>query len=243
MKINKLRTIASIFTVAAIAGVVALAIPANGAGTTDNRFITVTGVGTITVVPDAVRFNATVSSLGTTNAAALSSASKSAAAVRAALLKAGIATKDIRSANISVYPEYNWTQENGTKITGYRASQSFDVLVRIASKAGTIVEAVVTAGGDSVQLGGVIPTTLNPSAATEDARAAAVANAKSKASSYAKLLGTSIGKVLSLEEQSSPVYSSPFPMAKAGAADAATVEIDLGEQDVTVTITVRWALN
>jgi uncharacterized protein YggE len=243
MKLTKLRTITSILTVVAVAGVVALAIPANGAGTTDNRFITVTGVGTVSVVPDAVRFNATVSALSSTNAAALSSASKSAAAVRAALKAAGIATKDIRSANISVYPEYNWTQEAGTKITGYRASQSFDVLVRTASKAGTIIEAVVTAGGDKVQLGGVVPTTLNPATATEDARAAAVANAKSKASSYAKLLGTSIGKVLSLEEQSSPVYSSPFPMAKAGAADAAAVEIDLGEQDVTVTITVRWALN
>jgi uncharacterized protein len=243
MKQKKLRTIVSLFTVSAVAGVVALAIPANGAGSTDNRFITVTGVGTISVVPDAVRFNATVSTIGSTNAAALSAASKSAAAVRAALIKAGIATKDIRSANISVYPEYNWTQETGTKITGYRGSQSFDVLVRTASKAGTIIEAVVTAGGDTVQLGGVIPTTLNPSAATEDARAAAVANAKSKASSYAKLLGTSIGKVISLEEQSSPVYSSPFPTAKTGAADAAAVEIDLGEQDVTVTITVRWALN
>ena len=243
MKQKKLRTIVSLFTVSAVAGVVALAIPANGAGSTDNRFITVTGVGTISVVPDAVRFNATVSTIGSTNAAALSAASKSAAAVRAALIKAGIATKDIRSANISVNPEYNWTQETGTKITGYRGSQSFDVLVRTASKAGTIIEAVVTAGGDTVQLGGVIPTTLNPSAATEDARAAAVANAKSKASSYAKLLGTSIGKVISLEEQSSPVYSSPFPTAKAGAADAAAVEIDLGEQDVTVTITVRWGLN
>jgi len=243
MKLTKLRTITSILTVAAVAGVVALAIPANGAGTTDNRFITVTGVGTVSVVPDAVRFNATVSALATTNAAALSSANKSAAAVRAALTTKGIATKDIRSANISVYPEFNWTQEAGTKITGYRASQSFDVLVRTASKAGSIIEAVVTAGGDNVQLGGVIPVTLNPSLATEDARAAAVANAKSKASSYAKLLGTSIGKVLSLEEQSSPVYSSPFPMAKAGAADAAAVEIDLGEQDVTVTITVRWTLN
>ena len=243
MKLTKLRTIASIITVSAVAGVVALAIPANGAGTTDNRFITVTGVGTISVVPDAVRFNVTVSALASTNAAALSSASKSAAAVRAALKDAGIATKDIRSANISVYPEYNWTQETGTKITGYRASQSFDVLVRTASKAGTIIEAVVNAGGDNIQLGGVIPTTLNPSLATEDARAAAVANAKSKATSYAKLLGTSIGKVLFLEEQSSPVYSSPFPMAKAGAADAAAVEIDLGEQDVTVTITVRWAIN
>ena len=241
MKLNKLRTIASLFTVTAVAGVVALAIPANGAGTTDNRFITVTGVGTISVVPDAVRFNATVSALAPTNTAALSSASKSAAAVRVALKDAGIATKDIRSASISVYPEYNWTQEAGTKITGYRASQSFDVLVRTVSKAGTIIEAVLTAGGDNVQLGGVIPTTLNPSLATEDARAAAVANAKSKASSYAKLLGTSIGKVLSLEEQSSPVYSSPFPMAKAEADSA--VQIDLGEQDVTVTITVRWALN
>jgi len=243
MKLTKIRTIASIITVAAVAGVVSLAIPANSAGTADNRYITVTGVGTISVVPDAVRFNATVSALAPTNAAALSSASKSAAAVRAALKDKGIAVKDIRSANISVYPEYNYTQEAGTKITGYRASQSFDVLVRTASKAGTIIEAVVTAGGDNVQLGGVISTTLNPAAASEEARAAAVANAKSKASSYAKLLGTSIGKVLSLEEQSSPVYSSPFPMAKAGMAADSAVEIDLGEQDVTVTITVRWALN
>jgi len=241
MKLKLFRTIASIITVSAVAGVVALAIPANGADTTNTRYITVTGVGTISVVPDAVRFNATVSSLASTNAAALSSASKSAAAVRAALKDKGIALKDIRSANISVYPEYNWTQEAGTKITGYRASQTFDVLVRKASDAGTIIEAVVTAGGDNVQLGGVIPTTLNPAIATEEARAAAVANAKSKASSYAKLLGTSIGKVLFLEEQSSPIYSSPFPMAKAEADSA--VQIDLGEQDVTVTITVRWALN
>ena len=241
MKLKLFRTIASIITVSAVAGVVALAIPANGADTTNTRYITVTGVGTISVVPDAVRFNATVSSLASTNAAALSSASKSVAAVRAALKDKGIALKDIRSANISVYPEYNYTQESGTKITGYRASQSFDVLVRKASDAGTIIEAVVTAGGDNVQLGGVIPTTLNPAIATEEARAAAVANAKSKASSYAKLLGTSIGKVLFLEEQSSPIYSSPFPMAKAEADSA--VQIDLGEQDVTVTITVRWALN
>ena len=241
MKLKLFRTIASIITVSAVAGVVALAIPANGADTTNTRYITVTGVGTISVVPDAVRFNATVSSLASTNAAALSSASKSAAALRAALKDKGIALKDIRSAIISVYPEYNYTQESGTKITGYRASQTFDVLIRKASDAGTIIEAVVTAGGDNVQLGGVIPTTLNPAVATEEARAAAVANAKSKASSYAKLLGTSIGKVLFLEEQSSPIYSSPFPMAKAEADSA--VQIDLGEQDVTVTITVRWALN
>jgi hypothetical protein len=36
------------------------------------------------------------------------------------------------------------------------------------------------------------------------------------------------------------MYSSPFPTAK---ASAAVVDIDLCEQDVTVTVTFRWALN
>ena len=240
MKLKLFRTIASIMTVSAVAGVVALAIPANGADTTNTRYITVTGVGTISVVPDAVRFNATVSSLASTNAAALSSANKSAAAVRAALKEKGIALKDIRSANISVYPEYNYTQEAGTKITGYRASQSYDVLIRKASAAGTIIEAVVTAGGDNVQLGGVIPTTLNPAIATEEARAAAVANAKSKASSYAKLLGVKLGRVIYLDETSTPA-AYPIYTATAKADSDATV-VDLGEQKVSVSVTVRWAI-
>ena len=137
MRVTNIRTIASLFTVATVAGVIALAIPANSAETATARYITVTGVGTVSVVPDAVRFNATVSIISATNSAALSAATKSAAAVRTALKTAGIAVKDIRSASISVYPEYNWTQEGGTKITGYRASQSFDVLVRTASKAGS----------------------------------------------------------------------------------------------------------
>ena len=54
MKLNKIRPLITVVTVAAVAGMVALAIPANSAGTADNRFITVTGVGTISVVPDAV---------------------------------------------------------------------------------------------------------------------------------------------------------------------------------------------
>ena len=44
MKLNLLRTIATVISVAAVAGIVALTIPANGSGTADNRYITVTGV-------------------------------------------------------------------------------------------------------------------------------------------------------------------------------------------------------
>ena len=240
MKKISLRSIASITSAAFLVGVVALSLPAEAAGTVENRYITLTGVGTVSVVPDAVRFNATVSIVGKTNSAALTDASKASSAVRTALKDNGIAVKDIRSASISVYPEYTWTQETGTKITGYRASQTFDVLVRKPSTAGTVIGAVVDAG----ELGGVIPVTLDSAAAAEEARAAAVANAKSKASSYAKLLGTSLGRVISLDELSSPVYSTPYAMtSKVGMASDMAVEVDLGEQDVTVSISVRWVLN
>ena len=244
MKKISFRTVASLITASAVAGVVALAIPADAAVSVDSRSISVSGVGTVSVVPDAVRFNATVTVIGASNAEALAGASKTAAAVRAALKENAIATKDIRSASISVYPEYTWTQETGTKITGYRASQSFDVLVRKSSVAGAVIESVVTAGGNNVQLGGVIPVVLDSAAAAQVARSAAVANAKSKATSYAKLLGATLGKVITLEETSSPVYSTPFAMkASAMASDAAPLEVDLGEQDVTVSISVKWELN
>ena len=237
------RTLVVAISTAFIAGFVAVSLPAGAADTsTSDRYISVTGTGMISVVPDAVKFNVTVSVVAVSNSAALSSASKIASAVRKALISNGITTKDIKSASISVYPDYQWTQEAGTKIIGYRGSQSFDVLVRKSSNAGNVISAVIEAGGNDIQLSGVIPVVLNTTTATEDVRAAAVTNAKSKASSYAKLLGTSIGKVISLEEISSPVYSTPYPMAKAS-ADTEAVELDLGAQDVTIIITVRWTLN
>jgi uncharacterized protein YggE len=161
--------------------------------------------------------------------------------VRAALKSAGIATKDIKSSNLSVFPEYNYTQDKGSVITGYRATQSFTVVIRKADTAGKVVEDVVNAGNENVTINGIVPFITKGSAAMEDARAAAVADARSRAASYAKLLGTSLGKVVYLQENSAPSYSFPrLEMAKA--EDGSTPQIDLGEEEVSVSITVRWAL-
>jgi uncharacterized protein YggE len=83
---------------------------------------------------------------------------------------------------------------------------------------------------------------VDASKAAESARAVAVKNAKAKAASYAKLLGVKLGKVNYLTENGSPSISTPVFVASAKAeGDAATV-VDLGQQDVTVSITVQWAL-
>jgi uncharacterized protein YggE len=214
-------------------------LPASAA--TPERYVTVNAEGIVQVTPDAVRLNASVSLVAGTSAQALSKTSTAAAKVRAALVAKKIATKDIKTTSISVYPEYNYTQDKGSVQIGYRASQSFEVIVRNAASAGAVVDDVVTAAGDDVQIQGATPFVLDSAKATASARAAAVANARAKAKSYAELLDVKLGKVTYLVENSSPVSYSPI-MGIAKAADSGATEIDLGNQDVTVSITIRWSL-
>jgi uncharacterized protein YggE len=225
--------------VVALVAAAAFALPASAA--TPERYVTVNAEGVVQVTPDAVRINASVSLVAGTSAQALSKTSTAAAKVRAALVAKKIATKDIKTTSISVYPEYNYTQDKGSVQIGYRASQSFEVIVRNAASAGAVVDDVVAAAGDDVQIQGATPFVLDSAKATASARAAAVANARAKAKSYAELLDVKLGKVTYLVENSSPVSYQPL-MGVAKSADSGATEIDLGNQDVTVSITIRWSL-
>jgi len=229
----------SVLTVAiALIGGVIFA-PASLAAT-PSRYITVSADGTVKVTPDAVRLNATVSVVAGTSKEALAQSSTSAAAVRAALIAHGVATKDISTQSLTVYPEYNYTTDKGSVLVGYRGSQNFTVILRNATNAGAIVDSVVGAGGDNLQVNGVTPYVLDSTKATASARSAAVKNAKTKAISYASLLGVKLGKVNYLIENSAP---SIYPSVMGAAKDASgSTQIDLGQQDVTVSISVQWAL-
>jgi uncharacterized protein YggE len=224
---------------ALVAGIVAM--PAATAATSPSRYVTITADGSVKVVPDAVRMNATVSIISGTSKEAQAQVSKTSAAVRAALVAAQIEKKDIATQSITVYPEYNYTQEAGSKLIGYRSSQSFAIIIRNAANAGDIVDSVVAAGGDNLQINGVTPFVLDSTKAAESARAVAVKNAKAKAASYAKLLGVKLGKVTFIVENYAPA-SYPVQSMLGKAEDAMSTVVDLGQQDVTVSVTVRWAL-
>jgi uncharacterized protein YggE len=230
----------SLLLLVPVALIAAATSPLPASAATATRYITVSAEGTVKVAPDAVRLTATVTTVATTNKEALAATSTSAAAVRKALLAAGISTKDIATQNLTVYPEYKY-ENNGSTLVGYRGSQLFSVVIRAAAKAGAVVDAVVAAAGDNVQVNSVSPFILDPAKAGESARSVAVKNARAKALSYAKLLGVKLGKVNYLTENGSPSISGPIFTASAKAEDAATV-VDLGQQDVTVSITVQWAL-
>jgi hypothetical protein len=193
-------------------------------------------------VPDAVKLNLTVTALADTSKGALATVSEAADTVRAALTDNGVTDKDIATQTVSVYPEYNYPSSGVQTLVGYRASQSFEVVIHKADTAGAVVDAVVAAGGDLVQIGGVTPIVLETSDSANKARAAAIANALAKAEDYAKLLDIKLGSVEYITEISAPIgVPTTRSDVAAGTPEVAT-KIDLGEQEITVTVEVRWSL-
>ena len=238
MKTNLVKRVGIIAIGASLIGGLILA-PASVAAS-PTRYMTISADGTIKVIPNGVRINAAVTFVGSTSKQAVSTVATSAADVRTAFLSNGVAYKDIATQSVTVYPEYQYTPDKGSVLIGYRATQVFVVIVRKVGLAGAVVDAIVSAGGDNLQLNGVTPFVLDSTKATVAARTAAVKNAKIKASSYASLLGIKLGKVNYLIENSSPVSYPPIMSVAKDAAGA--TQVDLGLQDVTVSITIQWAL-
>lgn len=207
-----------------------------------SRGVTVQATGTAMAVPDAVRMYLTVTILADTSKDALAKVSEVADKVRGALIDNGVKEEDIATQTVSVYPEYNYPQSGVQTLVGYRASQSFEVVIHEADTAGAVVDAAVAAGGDLVQIGGVTPIVLDTSDSANKARADAVANARAKAEDYAKLLDVKLGSVEYITEISAPVGGPVTRGDVAAGAPEAKTKIDLGEQQITVTIEVRWSL-
>ncbi len=209
-----------------------------------DRTVTVQATGTITAVPDGVAFNFAVTALSDSTATAVSQTSDVAARVREALDVQGVDKEDIATQNVTVYPEYNYLADGSSSLKGYRGQQVFVVTIRDAEKAGDVVDAVVAAGGNAVQINSVTPTLLDTDAAAEDARDKAVSIAQTKAEAYAKLLKVDLGDVVYVTEVAAPASFVPNLMTEKAVGDAqsAPTQIDLGLQEVSVTIEVSWSL-
>jgi len=221
-----------------------LMIAINQNPSTTQRFVNVTGTGKTTVVPDTVRLSANVNTVAASSSAALSATSKSATTFRQTLTSSGVLAKYIQTQTLTVTPNYTYSPNGTSKISGYQASQTFSVVIRNATNAGSIVSAAQNAVGNSLQINGVNAYVFDESAAEATARAQAIAIAKAKAQSYATLAGAKLGAINTIDESIQNSFPQPLmasSMNKA-ATPGPTAQIDLGQQDVTVTVTTQWAL-
>jgi uncharacterized protein YggE len=234
--------VARIASLAALAVVVAAFVgvgrpeSAGSAGSSGGRTISVTGSGSVTVVPNRASFSFGVTTQGRTAAAALAENATEMRKVIAALKDAGIATADIQTQYVSLSPRYS---NDGESILGYTASNSVSATTKDINKAGSIVDAAVAAGAN--QVSGPSLTRADSSSLYRRALKAAVADARSKAAAIAAASHARLGVVRAVAEgSSSPV---PIPLAAKAAGPTDSTPVQPGTQQIEASVTVEFAIS
>jgi hypothetical protein len=201
--------------------------------------ITMSGHGEIRATPDTAMLSAGVSTEGTDAAAALSANNSRMQAVIAAIRKLGVPDKDIRTSNFSVSPQYVNSGKEAPRITGYRASNQVEVRLEDVNKLGTALDTLVSVGAN--QINGVNFLIHNDTDLLSQARTAAVAEARTKAETFAKAAGTSLGAIVSISENSN---ETPRPMYRVEnvVVTGARVPVAMGEQSVSADVTITWEM-
>jgi uncharacterized protein YggE len=201
----------------------------------------VVATGEVTRVPDIVRINAGVVTQAASATDAIRQNAARMEAVRAALRAAGIPDRDIQTSNLNLNPQYRYAENQPPQLTGYQAMNTVDVKFRDIAKTGAILDALVAQGAN--QISGPMLGIERPEAALDEARTAALTNARARAELYARSLGMRVVRVLSVSEAGVSAMPPPMPMMRRGmiAGEAAT-QIDPGQQTLGVSLTVSFEL-
>jgi uncharacterized protein YggE len=239
----RLLATAAVITLSSIAVAPALAqtMPVAPAVIPDGTLLDVTATGKTTRVPDLATIRAGVVTQAATAAAALSDNANRMSTVLSALKRAGIQPRDIATANVSLQPQYRYEDNKPPVITGYQATNNVSIRFRDIAKSGAILDALVAQGAN--QIDGPNLSLDQPDAALDEARVDAVKRAQARAQLYAKAAGLSVSRILTIAEGGEIAGPPPpMPVYRMAAAKAADTQVMPGENDVTVTITVRFLL-
>jgi uncharacterized protein YggE len=202
--------------------------------------IHVTGQGIVPAVPDIVEFRLGVDAQAETVAEAQSQAAQAMTRVLAALAGNGIADRDIQTQHLSIRQVTRWDPERDVQVViGYRVSNNVLATISDTDKAGAVVDAVVSAGGDLTRINGLSFSVDDPAPYREEAREKAMADAKARAEQLARLGGVRLGKPVYIVEGG---FSVPTPVFRAEAAADMAFETPIiaGELDISLTVTVVY---
>jgi uncharacterized protein len=219
---------------AAIGASVLMATPA--LAQSETPAITVSGEASISVAPDLAQVEAGVTTEAKTAKAASEANNNTMGQLLLALKAAGVDGKDIQTSRLSLQPQ-SAPNRSITAITAYRASNQVTVRLHDVSKVAGTIDLLVGAG--ATDIGGINFMVSEASKLLDDAREKAVADARRKAEIYAKAAGVSLGTPLSISESG----GSPGPIFRAKmAAPMAATPVAQGEETLSVTVSVTWAI-
>ena len=205
------------------------------------RTITVNGLGKVSGNNDIAMTTIGYSNTDKDVAKAQAANKKVMDAVYAELKKMGVEDKDLQS-SYTIYPDYNYTQDRGQELKGYRVSNSLTVKIRDLNKISDILGLAGKYG--ATEISGLSFTIDDPENLKAQARDKALADLKVKAARLANSLGVRLGGIVFYNEYEGGDYQPKMMYAEAtgigGGMGGGPAVVSGGSKDVTMNVNVTF---
>lgn len=227
-----------------------------GSGVSASNVISVSGHGEVFAVPDTATFTFSVREEAKQVETAQNTATDKVNEIIDFLTAQGIEEKDIQTTSYNVQPMYDWIQDtcvNGVcrggrqTLRGFEVSQTVTVKVRDTEAAGELLSGIGSRGVSDVS--GLSFTVDDEEALQEQAREAAIEEARKKAEELADQLGVDIVRVVGFSENSYG-YPTPYAYGRGGVAmdsmaeaqNAKAPSLPTGENKITSDVSVTYEI-
>ncbi len=211
--------------------------------TASERSITVVGTGKASGKPDIAHITVGVETQAPSLQKAVDDNKAKMNGLLDTLKKLGLADKDLRTSNYSVYTERVNPPAPGAEVSNdqmmYHVTNQVDLTVRDVNQIGDILDKAVAAGANNIY--GVNFSVEDTAKLEADARTKAVADAQARAASLAQLNGVQLGDVLTVSEViGSPAY--PMDLSAKGIGGGGSTPVQPGELEMSISIQVTYAV-
>ena len=202
--------------------------------------IAVTGEGVVTAAPDMATVSLGVTQHAKTAKEAMDLTNTELAKVLENLKAAGIEARDLQTSGLSLQRDSDsgYSVSGGSKFDGFTARNQLTVTVRKIDNLGTILDAAVKDGANTlnnVQFG-----VADPSPLLDEARLRAVADARHRADVVAGAAGVRLGTVITITENGG--YSPTPRGAMFARAASDSMPVEAGELAFSVGVSITWQI-
>ena len=206
------------------------------------RTITLDATAKVTATPDIAMTSIGMVSTGATVAVAQEANTAVMNTLTTRLAELGISSEDMQTANYNIYPQYNYTSEEGRLLEGYEVSQNVTIKIRDLEKANQVIALAGEVGANSVS--GLEFTIDDRDVYLEQARMDALKKVYAKAQALSQSLGVRIVGIVFYGEYET-TGGSPYKydqMAYGMGGEDATLDIQSGSMDVEMNVNITFEI-
>lgn len=207
-----------------------------------NTLLTVAVQGQVHRAPDIAQISAGVTTQASDSKTALQTNSQHMQDVIGALKAAHIADRDIQTSGLRIFPQYNDSNRGQRRLTGYQVTNTLAIQIRQLAQLPAVLEQLIRQGATDIDGPEFMIGDLE--IANDQARQDALDHAQHRAASYAKALGMSVKRLVSIFENQHSQSAGPMVMAATLRSAPASMAppVALGENTVTVNLEAVFEL-